>query len=71
METISLSTPGGSKKFEIGLNILFLAVLLDNEKISSMNVAATASRSNLFFTSLYGIGVKRHLGLKVRKLASE
>ena len=66
MGTVSLSTPSGlAKKFEIGLNSLFLAVLLDNEKTPRTNVAPTASRSNLFFTSHYGIGVKRHLGLKV------
>ena len=66
MGTFSLSTPSGpSKKLAIGLTIQFLAVLLDNEKTSPTNVAPTASRSNLFFTSHYGVGVKRHLGLKV------
>lgn len=66
METISLSTPAGlAKKFGNGLNILFLALALDNETASPTNMAVTASRSNLFFTSVFGIGVKRHLGLKV------
>ncbi len=51
---------------EMGLRFVFLSFLLDRDEESKSTIAATASRSNLFFARMYGAGQKPCFGLKPR-----
>ena len=67
METTSLCILGTvNATSEMGLRILFLSFLLDNDVESKSTIAATASRSNLFFARMYGASQKPCFGLKPR-----
>ena len=67
METTSLSNPGryreSAKRFR---EWVFLTLLLNPREDSPIVVAAGASRSNLFFSSMYGASAQPNFGLKPR-----
>jgi len=65
METISLSNR--SRQRESGrwaAGLLFLALVLNPDNGSLMALGASASRSNLFFSSVYGASAEPKFGMK-------
>jgi hypothetical protein len=67
METTSLCTLGTVNAASgMGLRVFFLSFVLDRDVESKSTIAATASRSNLFFARMYGAGQKPCFGLKPR-----
>jgi hypothetical protein len=71
METKRLfSASGSSETLEVERGILFLSLLLNPDVGSPSTVAPGASKSNLFFSKMYGASVKPNLGLKPRDSAS-
>jgi hypothetical protein len=67
METTSLSNLGSHREpVEQFREWVFLTLLLDPQKGSPIAVAAGASRSNLFFSRMYGASAQPNFGLKPR-----
>ena len=65
METISLSNGPRQRDSERWVaEVLFLTLLLNPDNGSSMVLGASASRSNLFFSSVYGASAESKFGLK-------
>jgi len=65
METICLSIP--SDHYDASSRVLetvFLALLLNPDEGSSTMVTAGASKSNLFFSSVYGASAEPKFGMK-------
>lgn len=65
METTSLSNPS-SHPAEKFMEYVFLTLLLNPREGSATVVAAGASRSNLFFSRMYGASAQPNFGLKPR-----
>jgi hypothetical protein len=67
METTSLSKPGSHRESaERFRAYVFLTLLLNPYEGSPIVVAAGASRSNLFFSRMYGASAQPNFGLKPR-----
>ena len=67
METTSLSNPSSYQESAARFREwVFLTLLLNPREDSPIVVAAGASRSNLFFSSMYGASAKPNFGLKPR-----
>ena len=67
METTSLSYPSSDLESTArSREWVFLTLLLNPCEDSPAVVAAGASRSNLFFSSMYGASAKPNFGLKPR-----
>ena len=67
METDRLfSYNGHFARDRVNREILFLAFLLESDLDSPTVVAAGASRSNLFFSRMFGASAKPNFGLKPR-----
>jgi len=67
METTSLSNTSSYLESNEGFREwIFLILLLNPREDSPTVVAAGASRSNLFFSRMYGASAKPNLGLKPR-----
>jgi hypothetical protein len=67
METTSLSNPSSYRESpERFMEWIFLTLLVNPREDSPTVVAAGASRSNLFFTSMYGASAQPNFGLKPR-----
>jgi len=64
METISLSSLNHTERLETGMRILLLAILFSQSEVAPTTVAATASKSNLFFSNMYGASADSKFGLK-------
>ncbi len=64
METSSLSTLSYTNRLETSMRILLFAILLNQREAAPTTVAATASRSNLFFSNMYGASADSKFGLK-------
>ncbi len=65
METIGLSIP--SDHYDASrwvMETLFLTLLLNPDEGSLMMVAAGASKSNLFFSNVYGASAEPKFGMK-------
>jgi hypothetical protein len=71
METKSLFSASGSREtVDVDREILFLSLLLNPDVGSPSTVAPGASRSNLFFSTMYGASAKPNFGLKPRDSSS-
>jgi hypothetical protein len=67
METTSLSKPGSHRESaERFSEWVLLTLLLSPHEDSPTVVAVGASRSNLFFSSMYGASAQPNFGLKPR-----
>jgi hypothetical protein len=67
METTSLSNPSSYRESAKRLREwVFLTLLLNPPEGSPIAVAAGASKSNLFFSSMYGASAQPNFGLKPR-----
>ena len=67
METTSLLNPSGPAEAAMKLREwVFLTLLLGFPAGSPRVVAAGASKSNLFFSSMYGASAQPNFGLKPR-----
>ena len=65
METIGLSNRSPQAESERWVvESLFLTLLLNPDNSSHMVLGASASRSNLFFSSVYGASAEPNFGLK-------
>jgi hypothetical protein len=65
METTSLSNPSSYRESAKRLREwVFLTLLLNPREDSPVVVAVGASRSNLFFSSMYGASAQPNFGLK-------
>ena len=62
METESLFSSSSNPAGEIGGEILFLALLLTQVESSPTVVAAGASKSNLFFSRMFGASAEANFG---------
>ena len=67
METTSLSNASSYREPRLRFGEwVFLTLLLSPREDSQIVVAAGASKSNLFFSSMYGASAKPNFGLKPR-----
>ena len=67
METTSLSDPSNYRELAQRFREwVLLTLLLNPDEDSPIVVAAGASRSNLFFTRMYGASAQPNFGLKPR-----
>jgi hypothetical protein len=71
METEILFSASGSREtVEVERGLLFLSLLLNPDVGSTSTVAPGASRSNLFFSKMYGASAKPNFGLNPRDSSS-
>jgi hypothetical protein len=67
MMAASCHAERSNEREKLATKILFLALLLNPEEGSPIVVGAGSSKSNLFFSNLYGSSAEPKFGLKLRK----